>query len=151
MFCYAHLRIEYSQISLENPTTPPSGYTGCNDSLINTLSSELYAIPNRQRPRGRETQTPMSFALRCASTLQEYILGAQHSTVSMATESRPVLFLSRHLRSTWEKHAVAGDNRISVVAASPGRWTPRPRCEACLLYTSPSPRDRQKSRMPSSA
>ena len=24
-------------------------------------------------------------------------------------------------------------------------------CEACLLYTSPSPRDRQKSRMPSSA
>ena len=25
------------------------------------------------------------------------------------------------------------------------------RCPACLLYTSPSPRDRQKSRMPSSA
>ena len=25
------------------------------------------------------------------------------------------------------------------------------RCELCLLYTSPSPRDRQKSRMPSSA
>ena len=24
-------------------------------------------------------------------------------------------------------------------------------CHACLLYTSPSPRDRQKSRMPSSA
>ena len=24
-------------------------------------------------------------------------------------------------------------------------------CETCLLYTSPSPRDRQKSRMPSSA
>ena len=24
-------------------------------------------------------------------------------------------------------------------------------CNACLLYTSPSPRDRQKSRMPSSA
>ena len=26
-----------------------------------------------------------------------------------------------------------------------------PHCEGCLLYTSPSPRDRQKSRMPSSA
>ena len=25
------------------------------------------------------------------------------------------------------------------------------RCETCLLYTSPSPRDRQRSRMPSSA
>ena len=28
---------------------------------------------------------------------------------------------------------------------------PREKAEACLLYTSPSPRDRQKSRMPSSA
>ena len=26
-----------------------------------------------------------------------------------------------------------------------------PECNSCLLYTSPSPRDRQKSRMPSSA
>ena len=31
-------------------------------------------------------------------------------------------------------------------------WTPNgERGEICLLYTSPSPRDRQKSRMPSSA
>ena len=29
--------------------------------------------------------------------------------------------------------------------------TPQGRFEDCLLYTSPSPRDRQKSRMPSSA
>ena len=28
---------------------------------------------------------------------------------------------------------------------------PRPMIHSCLLYTSPSPRDRQKSRMPSSA
>ena len=27
----------------------------------------------------------------------------------------------------------------------------KPQIDACLLYTSPSPRDRQKSRMPSSA
>ena len=33
--------------------------------------------------------------------------------------------------------------------AGPGEV--RLRIEACLLYTSPSPRDRQKSRMPSSA
>ena len=35
------------------------------------------------------------------------------------------------------------------------RWDPstgdKPRIDTCLLYTSPSPRDRQKSRMPSSA
>src|SRR5665213_3909992 len=34
--------------------------------------------------------------------------------------------------------------------ASPGEAMPAP-MQACLLYTSPSPRDRQKSRMPSSA
>ena len=28
---------------------------------------------------------------------------------------------------------------------------PKPKAQGCLLYTSPSPRDRQKSRMPSSA
>ena len=32
-----------------------------------------------------------------------------------------------------------------------GIFTTHMRNEACLLYTSPSPRDRQKSRMPSSA
>ena len=34
---------------------------------------------------------------------------------------------------------------ICFIAADPAR------AEVCLLYTSPSPRDRQKSRMPSSA
>ena len=34
-----------------------------------------------------------------------------------------------------------------VWECTPGRW----RRQICLLYTSPSPRDRQKSRMPSSA
>ena len=33
----------------------------------------------------------------------------------------------------------------------PGATKERERRELCLLYTSPSPRDRQKSRMPSSA
>ena len=32
-----------------------------------------------------------------------------------------------------------------------GKATLRPKYGICLLYTSPSPRDRQKSRMPSSA
>ena len=35
--------------------------------------------------------------------------------------------------------------------ASPAQRLPRRTANACLLYTSPSPRDRQKSRMPSSA
>ena len=35
---------------------------------------------------------------------------------------------------------------ITIISMGPERAS-----EACLLYTSPSPRDRQKSRMPSSA
>ena len=33
----------------------------------------------------------------------------------------------------------------------PGYWKNNPDLYSCLLYTSPSPRDREKSRMPSSA
>ena len=38
-----------------------------------------------------------------------------------------------------------------VRAGWTGSWFRCPQCGNCLLYTSPSPRDRQKSRMPSSA
>ena len=43
------------------------------------------------------------------------------------------------------------DIRRGMVIAKPGSITPHTKFKACLLYTSPSPRDRQKSRMPSSA
>ena len=42
----------------------------------------------------------------------------------------------------------------AVIAAAMGRWPGEAgvaQAADCLLYTSPSPRDRQKSRMPSSA
>ena len=52
------------------------------------------------------------------------------------------------------------DTLLSLVASTQltsndmlriGDWIEMPQSNACLLYTSPSPRDRQKSRMPSSA
>ena len=47
-----------------------------------------------------------------------------------------------------EKLSVAGNCRMCLVDIEDSRgMSPKP----CLLYTSPSPRDRQKSRMPSSA
>ena len=42
--------------------------------------------------------------------------------------------------------AMIGDDPEDRLARSAAKWL----C-GCLLYTSPSPRDRQKSRMPSSA
>ena len=41
------------------------------------------------------------------------------------------------------------DAGLAYVDEIPVNWCPE--LKACLLYTSPSPRDRQKSRMPSSA
>ena len=46
-------------------------------------------------------------------------------------------FVVDHLQGDW--HVIAND------------WRGFGLSERCLLYTSPSPRDRQKSRMPSSA
>ena len=41
---------------------------------------------------------------------------------------------------------------VIIIGAGPAGYTAGIYCSrACLLYTSPSPRDRQKSRMPSSA
>ena len=51
--------------------------------------------------------------------------------------------------------APSGDGTIVSKTAHTGTWKSKPgivnQSQTCLLYTSPSPRDRQKSRMPSSA
>ena len=56
---------------------------------------------------------------------------------------------ARELLKTYgEKYSDAVVMDALIAANAP---TPKPPTPACLLYTSPSPRDRQKSRMPSSA
>ena len=51
--------------------------------------------------------------------------------------------------------ALAGDgtytDRVAKLGMPEPQWELPPPNTPCLLYTSPSPRDRQKSRMPSSA
>ena len=53
-------------------------------------------------------------------------------------------------REVTEKLAKAG-HEIAAVYAPPDAGRPDPLAELCLLYTSPSPRDKRQSRMPSSA
>ena len=77
-------------------------------------------------------------------------------------ETNNVTFYSRSKQRLWTKGEESGnvlhlvdavvdcDNDSLLVTARPAG----PTCHkgtGCLLYTSPSPRDRQKSRMPSSA
>ena len=55
----------------------------------------------------------------------------------------------------YDEHGQAIDDIIAIYYKSPSSFTGEDmleiQCHGCLLYTSPSPRDRQKSRMPSSA
>ena len=51
-------------------------------------------------------------------------------------------FISASLTLTWDR-----DDIYVVIVDEDEKKT----CEACLLYTSPSPRDKRQSRMPSSA
>ena len=48
-------------------------------------------------------------------------------------------------------HALIGTLLTAGSASAMNQWMERDLDKVCLLYTSPSPRDRQKSRMPSSA
>ena len=52
--------------------------------------------------------------------------------------------LSTQAQNLTIKGRVTDTSQEAIIAANVSLWT-------CLLYTSPSPRDRQKSRMPSSA
>ena len=74
--------------------------------------------------------------------------------VSMITddcEFRPALGDKQFGASIKGKSAIK-EAFINTFAMFPdAKWVPRNKNEVCLLYTSPSPRDRTRSRMPSSA
>ena len=59
------------------------------------------------------------------------------------------LTIMNHYRSDWPLLILCPKAVLTQWAEEVARWCRHPR--TCLLYTSPSPRDRQKSRMPSSA
>ena len=63
-------------------------------------------------------------------------LNEQHG----ANNYHPLPIVIEHAQGVWVED-VEGKRYLDMLAAY----------SACLLYTSPSPRDRQKSRMPSSA
>ena len=51
----------------------------------------------------------------------------------------------------WDFSSAVWGHDMSDVGSAPNEYPSEPEDGICLLYTSPSPRDRQKSRMPSSA
>ena len=78
-----------------------------------------------------------------------------HTEVVRVVWSRPALDFSDLLKLFWECHDPTQGNRQGNDTGSQYRsaiYTFNPEhLQLCLLYTSPSPRDKRQSRMPSSA
>ena len=68
---------------------------------------------------------------------------ADHLVIATGTSSRHVSSLAQRIVTNLKEY---GLKSINAEGLEKGDWV-----LICLLYTSPSPRDRQKSRMPSSA
>ena len=73
-----------------------------------------------------------------ASGMNNYLISLASSLARSMPEER---------YADWETFMESVRRGESIISAfEPGLW-----CASCLLYTSPSPRDRTRSRMPSSA
>ena len=78
---------------------------------------------------------------------KEALYAAYNNTIAVGIEQRNAYI------SDWEMRSEIVNNIWRPRCNIPYGSRPRQRLDvfSCLLYTSPSPRDRQKSRMPSSA
>ena len=70
---------------------------------------------------------------KCKECMVEVVEGMN----ALSAIAEPESHLTGNFRLSCQTHVAAEEGHV--------------RCHTCLLYTSPSPRDRQKSRMPSSA
>ena len=80
---------------------------------------------------------------------KNYLLFLLVLATTLASNAQEVLTVEEAVKIALENNyqikTAKNDLRMDETAVSPGQ------AGICLLYTSPSPRDRQKSRMPSSA
>ena len=130
------------QLAVTNPDIRLSEVTLLNESqrteLLHNFNNTTASFPAQSTINeliSQQAQTSgTAVALRCD--------GAELSYRALEDKANR---LSRHLQSLGVKQgtlvAVSLERSLDTVVATLG----------CLLYTSPSPRDRQKSRMPSSA
>ena len=130
------------------------------DALIAQLQKEIF---NRRRKKvsaagvvetlvesGAKSQSDKRFATSWTNLIKDiekaaklsYAHGSKPSTLS---DEEWALVLSHRSRGT------TGRARRTVKKTLAAKKPASAKAQACLLYTSPSPRDRTRSRMPSSA
>ena len=117
------------------PTTPTKKFQS-----LDTLKKDPDALVNTWAPRITQLQA------RCNSMLARLIAAAGASWAKKLAGSKITV------RSTDQYVQADPQNRTIIIDITVFWDAPDATLAvACLLYTSPSPRDRQKSRMPSSA
>ena len=128
------------------------------------------------RSHMKETQTPIPWQVAKSKiedyTTDKWITAPQYKHTKLFYESpnknksKHVLKMGTYMLNTWIK-SITGHNNLAYFKSKLNpEIDPTCRlclqanetlhhlmtdCEACLLYTSPSPRDKRQSRMPSSA
>ena len=124
----------------KNTSTHPNRFA---DQLKGDL--DCIVLKALEKDRGSRYATASGMALDIERYLRnEPVLAQPHSTVYSINK-----FVRRNKGFVASLAAIISLLVIGIVATTSALMLAR--SETCLLYTSPSPRDRQKSRMPSSA
>ena len=100
----------------------------------------------------REETVPPQFDIRRADGSAPQPISLSDVSLNLARAGQTVLAYANMVCNWWQETLAASENRIvfdDEVYLSNGGVADR--YHGCLLYTSPSPRDRTRSRMPSSA
>ena len=124
-----------------------SDYTVAN--LVDALRSAIWQVPRFQREFVWDTAGIAGLA---TSIIDAYPIGMitlweQSDRDPLDMERLSIQDYDAQKKSTIMRYFGEDKDSSKIYAILDGRQ----RCTACLLYTSPSPRDRTRSRMPSSA
>ena len=134
----------------ESPDSRCGPTTGCSWEHLKSICTSYKSLQTMQDDvRARTLGTLSTHLRRCEWELQ-LLEASEHISLPGSSNVGAVFYKGaapdiRRARLVREKQSRETADRSSPT------WTPQHGLTPCLLYTSPSPRDRQKSRMPSSA
>ena len=97
----------------------------------------------------REQQVGPELAALDAAAAQQWLSGDSGSGTALQQLSRALA--AREIDADTDFFEYLKQRQLLVAAINNPRYASRKLAEDCLLYTSPSPRDMRRSRMPSSA